>query len=72
MQKALQQMNLRLDKAVSDITGKTGTMIIERIIAGERDPMSLAELRDPRVRANKKEIAAALEGNYRNEHLFAL
>ncbi len=72
MQKALQQMNLRLDKAVSDISGKTGTLIIERIIAGERNPKVLAELRDPRVVANKKEIAAALDGNYRNEHLFAL
>lgn len=72
MQKALQQMNLRLDKAVSDIAGKTGTLIIERIIAGERNPAVLAELRDPRVAASKKEIAAALNGNYRNEHLFAL
>lgn len=72
MQKALQQMNLRLDKAVSDISGKTGTSIIERIIAGERKPEVLAELRDPRVAASKKEIAAALNGNYRNEHLFAL
>jgi len=72
MQKALQQMNVRLDKAVSDISGKTGTSIIERIIAGERNPKVLAELRDPRVAASKKEIAAALNGNYRNEHLFAL
>lgn len=72
MQKALQQMNIRLDKAVSDITGKTGTMIIERIIAGERNPVELARLRDSRVHANEKEIAAALDGNYRSEHLFAL
>jgi hypothetical protein len=28
MQKALQQMNIRLDKAVSDITGKTGLEIV--------------------------------------------
>ena len=72
MQKALQQMNVRLDKAVSDISGKTGITIIERIISGERDPKVLAELRDPRVVASKKEIAAALDGNYRSEHLFAL
>jgi len=47
-------------------------LIIERILAGERNPVALAELRDPRVHASKKEIAAALEGNYRSEHLFAL
>jgi len=72
MQKALQQMNIRLDKAVSDITGKTGTMIIERIIAGDRNPVELARLRDSRVHASEKEIAEALDGNYRSEHLFAL
>ena len=72
MQKALQQMNIRLDKAVSDITGKTGTMIIERIIAGDRNPVELAGLRDSRVHASEKEIAAALDGNYRSEHLFTL
>ena len=72
MQKALQQMNVRLDKAVSDISGKTGTLIIERIIAGERDPVTLAKLRDSRVFKSEKEIAAALDGNYRSEHLFAL
>lgn len=72
MQKALQQMNIRLDKAVSDITGKTGTMIIERIIAGDRNPVELARLRDSRVHVSEKEIAEALDGNYRSEHLFAL
>ena len=72
MQKALQQMNIRLDKAVSDITGKTGTQIIERIIAGDRNPNELAKLRDSRVHASENEIAAALDGNYRREHLFAL
>ena len=72
MQKALQQMNIRLDKAVSDITGKTGTMIIERIIAGDRNHVELARLRDSRVHASEKEIAEALDGNYRSEHLFAL
>jgi transposase len=72
MQKALQQMNVRLDKAVSDITGKTGLEIIKRIIAGERNPAELAKLRDSRVHKSEKEIASALDGNYRSEHLFAL
>lgn len=34
--------------------------------------MELAKLRDSRVHASEKEIAAALDGNYRSEHLFTL
>jgi transposase len=37
MQKALQQMNLRLDNVVSDITGQTGMRIMKAILAGERN-----------------------------------
>ena len=38
MQKALQQMNLKLTQVVSDITGVTGMAILKAILAGERDP----------------------------------
>jgi transposase len=72
MQKALHQMNLLLDKVISDITGVTGTAIIEQILAGERDPATLAKLRDCRIRATEDEICKALQGDYRDEHLFVL
>ena len=72
MQKALVQMNLQLPLVVSDITGGTGLRILRDIVAGERDPQRLAEHRDPRCRASKAEIIAALNGNYRPEHLFVL
>ena len=72
MQKALDQMNLQLHHAISDITGTTGVAIIEAILKGERDPMVLARMRDPRVKASAETIAAALVGDYRREHLFAL
>lgn len=72
MQKALQQSNIRLDKAVSDITGKTGMAIIEAILNGERRPTELAKLREKGVKASEKEVAKALEGDYREEHLFVL
>jgi transposase len=72
MQKALHQMNLLLDKVISDITGVTGTAIIEQMLAGERDPATLAQLRDCRVRKPEEEIAKALQGDYREEHLFVL
>ncbi len=72
MQKALQQMNLKLTNVLSDITGLTGLAIIRDIVAGERDPHKLAAHRDPHCRKSAAEIAASLTGNYKREHLFAL
>ncbi len=72
MQKALQQMNVQLTQVLSDITGVTGLAIIRAIVAGERDPLKLARLRDPRCKSSSDEIAKALTGNYRAEHVFAL
>ena len=72
MQKALEQMNLKLTEVVSDITGKTGMTIIRAILAGERDPQVLATHRDKRCKHDQATIAKALEGHWRAEHLFAL
>jgi len=72
MQKALSQMNLQLANVVSDITGVTGMRIIKAILAGERDALVLARLRDPRCRSDESTIARSLRGNFRPEHLFSL
>ena len=72
MQKALTEMNMLLHQVVSDITGTTGMSIIRAIVAGEHDPQTLATLRHPRTRRSAAEIAQALQGDYRQEHLFIL
>jgi len=72
MQKALSQMNLLLHNVVSDITGMTGMRIIKAILAGEREPLALAGLRDPRCKNSAATIARSLEGHYKSEHLFSL
>ncbi|MEI2581670.1 IS110 family transposase [Scytonema sp. PRP1] len=72
MQKALIQMNLHLHKVISDITGLTGMAIIRAIVGGEQDPQVLATLKDPRIKSSTTEIAKALTGDYRPEHLFVL
>jgi transposase len=72
MQKALQQMNVQLTQVVSDITGTTGLAIIRAIVAGEREPQVLARLRHGRCHHSEAEIAKALSGQYRAEHVFAL
>ncbi len=46
MQKSLDQMNVRVHRAVSDLDGVTGMAILRAIVAGERDARELAKLRD--------------------------
>lgn len=72
LQKALEQMNVKLPEVVSDILGVTGLAIIRAILAGQRDPLELAKLRHDRCHRTEAEIARALYGNWRAEHLFAL
>jgi transposase len=72
MQKALMEMNLQLHHVVSDITGATGMRIIRAIVAGERNPDVLATYRDVRCHSSIETVRAALVGNDREEHVFAL
>ena len=72
MQKSLDQMNIRVHHAVSDIDGKTGTAIVKAIVDGERNPAKLAKLRDKRCKKSEKEIADHLTGTWRAEHVFNL
>src|SRR5208337_4164303 len=72
MQKSLDQMNVRLHRAVSDIDGVTGMSILRAIANGERDPRKLAKFRDPRCSRSEEEIAKELTGHWREDHLFSL
>ena len=72
MHKALTQMNIKLQHVISDITGRTGTEIVEAIVGGEREPRKLAKLRDPRIKADEKTIAESLRGHWKQEHIFEL
>jgi len=72
MQKALVQMNVQLQHVIEDVTGATGMRIIRAILDGERDPHCLAALRDNRCKNSVSTIGKALQGDWREEHLFAL
>ncbi|MDR2764185.1 MAG: transposase, partial [Tannerella sp.] len=52
MQKALEQMNIKIHTVISDIDGKTGLRILEAIFEGERDAETLASLCDGRIKAS--------------------
>ena len=72
MQKALTEMNIQIHRVISDITGVTGMSILRAILAGERDCIKLAQMRHPQIKSSAQDIAKALEGDYCQEHLFAL
>jgi transposase len=72
MPKALDQMNLHLHHVMSDGTGVTGRRILRAIVAGERDPRTLAQYRDYRITSRPDTIVKALEGDYRPAHVFTL
>ena len=72
MQKSLRLMNIRLDVVLNDITGKSGRAILDAILGGERDAVKLASLTNSLVKKSKKEIALALQGQWREDLLFEL
>ena len=72
MQKSLDQMNVRVHRAVTDIDGLTGMAILRAIVQGERDAKVLAKLRDPHCKKSEEEIAEQLSGHWREDHLFSL
>lgn len=46
MQKAMEQMNIKLTNLISDIVGKSGKAIISAILSSNHDMRSLAQLAD--------------------------
>lgn len=72
MQKALVQMNIQLTEVLSDVMGMTGQAIVREIVAGERQAKVLARHRSARIKASAIDVERALQGNWREEHLFAL
>ena len=72
VQRALDQMNVQVHRAVTDLTGQTGMAIVRAIAGGERDPQQLAKLRSPRCAKTVEEFVEYLSGNWREEHLFNL
>ena len=72
MQKALELMNIKIHTVISDILGKTGMQMVKAIIAGERNPETLADLTDPRIKASPETIIKSLDGIWKEEYLFML
>jgi transposase len=72
MQKALEQMNIKLHTVIRDIVGQSGLAVIKAIIAGERDPEKLQAFVGKNVKADRETILKSLQGTWRREQLFLL
>jgi len=72
MQKAFEQMNIKLHNVLTDICGKSGQTIINAILNGEQDAEVLINFIDSKVKASKEDIIKSLRGIWREEHLFEL
>jgi transposase len=72
VQKTLEDANIKLTSALSDIMGKSGRAMIEAMIAGEADPHKLAALADRRVQTPRAKLVEALTGRVNAQHRFLL
>jgi transposase len=72
IQQALKVMNIQLSEVVTDITGTTGMAILRAIVAGERNPLTLAQFRNPACKSSTEMLAKALTGTWKDEQIFVL
>jgi len=62
IQKVLEGANVKLSSVISDVLGVTGHRILAAMADGETNPTKLADLADPRIRASRETLIAALTG----------
>jgi transposase len=62
IQKLLDVAGLKITGPISEITGVSGRRIIKALISGETDPERLADLADPHIKASRRELVEALQG----------
>jgi transposase len=72
LQAVLEEANVKLTSAITDILGASGRRILKAMIAGETDPTRLAELGSPRLGCTRDTLVEALDGRVREHHRFLL
>jgi len=72
IQKVLEDANIKLDSVITDIVGLSGRRMIEALIAGQTDPMTLAQLAHYRIQAKPQDLEEALRGRVTDHHRFLL
>jgi transposase len=67
MARLLETANYKLGSVVSDLSGKTGWLILNALAGGETSPLKLAELAQGTLKNRQGELAGSLEG-YGTDH----
>jgi transposase len=68
IQKTLEDAGIKLDSVASDVLGASGRTMLRALIAGERDPETLAELAKGVLRKKIPQLREALRGHFRDHH----
>jgi transposase len=72
VQKVLEDTNIKLGSVASDVLGVSGREMIEQLIAGQEDPVQLAQLARGRLREKIADLEKALKGKLRETHRLLL
>ena len=72
LQKTLEEANIKLDSAITDVMGVSGRRMVEAIIAGQTNPAVLADLADRRIKVPREQLVEALRGRVTEHHRFML
>ncbi|MFG1711348.1 IS110 family transposase, partial [Nonomuraea sp. M3C6] len=70
LEKILEDAQIKLDVVVSDLHGLSGRAMLEALIAGERNPNTLADLAKARLRGKMPQLVEALTGNFTDHHAY--
>lgn len=72
VEKILEDALLKVSVVISDLFGASGRRFLDALVAGERSPAALAALGDPRLKATRQQLQAALTGRFRDIHAFEI
>ncbi len=70
LEKLLEDAGIKLSSVASDIAGVSGRAMLEALIAGERNPATLADLARRRLRSKIPALTEALNGRFTDHHAF--
>ena len=72
IQKTLEDANVKLTEAISDIFGTSGRAILKALIAGDVDPQRLADHTTGRLKTSRTQLVEVLHGRVTAHHRFMI
>lgn len=70
LEKELEDAGIKLSSVATDILGRSGRLMLEALINGERDPKVLAGMAKARMRPKIPQLTEALKGSFTAHHAF--